>query len=612
MTHSCAQVIGTDDMDRSGAPDPDVFPCNCSSASKHSQSCIPTNTSSNISSSNDVEGCTYSAVQPSRLQLSAPCMMATLRVFVVARSSAPLPAAASAPLPAASSAPLSAAAAVSSVDDTFASAALRPEADSRKVLQGVCDGLMQQLQPLTALLVEVIPLLVPIQVLEYSSFLRQASSFPFYFELFSVLSSCVVADCVAVRCRCVSRADGCCVCGRWTGRCGSYTVECECVAGGGGGIDKDNYDNDDDVSNLIAKTKKHANITLSLPPNRPADQRQRHEVDKVMCHYRYLCPLHAVLHRNKHHTEIQLMGSFMMCVALLDVTPSSPGAALELLHTFKSSQNGTWTHTPSGTPPRLTFVLYILIFLCFQNLRCSEQPTSRSGLVFVLLSISACVRRRRRCSSSRAPSSPATRFGSSFKLLQRRVFEQILTSLRQYSFIFQILPSSVALVFSDSSASDDDSDAFASEVSAAVSAASAASARLDPAAANHHVCLTALHHVLSGHSVGKRCAAMTRLPCFIAKFSPTTQDRNDYTRHVVAAAAVAALSLSFAPTCPLTAHPLSAANQIISSATSRVGISLVCIDSPYLLCIISPPPSASHHVFFTQDLTLPSSNYYLN
>ncbi len=122
--------------------------------------------------------------------------------------------------------------------------------------------------------------------------------------------------------------------------------------------------------------------------------------------------------------------------------------------------------------------------------------------------------------------------------------------------------------------------AFASEVSAAVSAAPAASARLDPAAANHHECFTVLHHVLSGYSGGKRCAAMTQLPCFIAKVSSATQDHDNYTRHVVAAAALAALSLSFAPTGPSAVHPLSAANEIMSSAASRVGMSLACIESP--------------------------------
>ena len=51
--------------------------------------------------------------------------------------------------------------------------------------------------------------------------------------------------------------------------------------------------------------------------------------------------------------------------------------------------------------------------------------------------------------------------------------------------------------------------AFASEVSAAVSAAPAASARLDPAAANHHECFVAAQwartQVLEAHTVVHTC-----------------------------------------------------------------------------------------------------------
>ncbi len=134
----------------------------------------------------------------------------------------------------------------------------------------------------------------------------------------------------------------------------------------------------------------------------------------------------------------------------------------------------------------------------------------------------------------------------------------------------------------DSSPPDDVSDAFACVVdaaSAAVSAA-AASARLDASATKHHVALSVLHHVLSGCSGRKRGAAITRLPCFITQLSPTALSGADEdVRLIVSAAAVAAMSLSCSAASQSYSHPLAAANRIMMSAASRVGIYHPPLDS---------------------------------
>jgi hypothetical protein len=140
--------------DRNSATGNDMFECNCSSISQQSQ--VDTQLSSSVRFVND-----DAAAQSSDLG-----MMQTLRVFVVARSSYRLH------QPSHSVEDGGSAPAVSSASDT-----------SSDVLSLVCDGLMHKLQPLTALLVEIIPLRLPVAVMDERCFLRQASRpAPFVFK----------------------------------------------------------------------------------------------------------------------------------------------------------------------------------------------------------------------------------------------------------------------------------------------------------------------------------------------------------------------------------------------------------------------------------------------
>ena len=132
--------------DRNSATGNDMFECNCSSISQQSQ--VDTQLSSSVRVVND-----DAAAQSSDLG-----MMQTLRVFVVARSSYRVHQP-SHSVEAGGSAP-----AVSSASDA-----------SSDILSHVCDGLMHKLQPLTALLVEIIPLRLPVAVMDERCFLRQAS-----------------------------------------------------------------------------------------------------------------------------------------------------------------------------------------------------------------------------------------------------------------------------------------------------------------------------------------------------------------------------------------------------------------------------------------------------
>ena len=96
-------------------------------------------------------------------------VMATLRVFVVARVSSSFTATTDVNTTAAAGG--SSAVGSSSAHTTSAAAA---RSSSSSGLKRVCDGLMHMLQPLTSLLVEVIPLSMPVEVLDHQSFLAQA------------------------------------------------------------------------------------------------------------------------------------------------------------------------------------------------------------------------------------------------------------------------------------------------------------------------------------------------------------------------------------------------------------------------------------------------------
>ena len=135
--------------DRNSATGNDMFECNCSSMSQQSQ--VDTQLSSSVRVVND-----DAAAQSSDLG-----MMQTLRVFVVARSSYRVhqPSHSVEAGGSGGSAP-----AVSSASDA-----------SSDILNRVCDGLMHKLQPLTAFLVEIIPLRLPVAVMDERCFLRQAS-----------------------------------------------------------------------------------------------------------------------------------------------------------------------------------------------------------------------------------------------------------------------------------------------------------------------------------------------------------------------------------------------------------------------------------------------------
>ncbi len=132
--------------DRNSGTGDDMFECDCSSISQQSQ--VDSQPSSGVRVVDD-----DAAAQSSDLG-----MMQTLRVFVVARSSYRLhepshSVDAGGPAPA-----------VSAASDA-----------SPDVLSRVCDGLMHKLQPLTALLVEIIPLRLPVAVMDERCFLRQVS-----------------------------------------------------------------------------------------------------------------------------------------------------------------------------------------------------------------------------------------------------------------------------------------------------------------------------------------------------------------------------------------------------------------------------------------------------
>ncbi len=100
-------------------------------------------------------------------------VMATLRVFVVARASSSFTATTDANTAAAAAGGSSAVGSSSAHTNSAATA----RASSSSGLKRVCDGLMHMLQPLTSLLVEVIPLSMPAEVLDPQSFIAQASIF---------------------------------------------------------------------------------------------------------------------------------------------------------------------------------------------------------------------------------------------------------------------------------------------------------------------------------------------------------------------------------------------------------------------------------------------------
>lgn len=89
-------------------------------------------------------------------QRSHAVVMSTLRVFVIARAS------------------------FNAVTNSSSSSSL-PDVTPLRPSSGLnrlCDGLMHALQPLTALLVEIIPLQLPVEVLDYRCFVSQACSSP--------------------------------------------------------------------------------------------------------------------------------------------------------------------------------------------------------------------------------------------------------------------------------------------------------------------------------------------------------------------------------------------------------------------------------------------------
>ncbi len=148
LCFTCQQVVvSSADVDRNGAAAADILECGCSGV--------------NGGIGIDKTSPTTSIHRVQRRILGS---MDTLRVFVVARASCRLPANGAAHA-------VDTAAASSSA----ASAATLSKADSSEVLTRVCDGLMRALQPLTSLLVEVIPMRMPVEVLDCRCFLQQAS-----------------------------------------------------------------------------------------------------------------------------------------------------------------------------------------------------------------------------------------------------------------------------------------------------------------------------------------------------------------------------------------------------------------------------------------------------
>ena len=123
--------------------------------------------------------------------------MDTLRVFVVARASFRLPKTATA----------HAADAAADGSSAAASASASRQTSSFEVLTRVCDGLMHALQPLTPLLVEVIPMRMPIEVLDHRCFLQQASCFNSFMSNYQLLER-ERADAFAVRRGCELCAAG--------------------------------------------------------------------------------------------------------------------------------------------------------------------------------------------------------------------------------------------------------------------------------------------------------------------------------------------------------------------------------------------------------------------
>lgn len=152
---TCQQVVASSaDIDRNAAAATDVLECACSSSNIHR---IGVNGGIEIDK-------TSPTTSVRRVQRRILGSMDTLRVFVIARASCRLPATGA-----------SHAVDTAAASSSAASAATLSTADASEVLKRVCDGLMRALQPLTSLLVEVIPMRMPVEVLDCRCFLQQAS-----------------------------------------------------------------------------------------------------------------------------------------------------------------------------------------------------------------------------------------------------------------------------------------------------------------------------------------------------------------------------------------------------------------------------------------------------
>ena len=161
------------------------------------------------------------------------------------------------------------------------------------------------------------------------------------------------------------------------------------------------------------------------------------------------------------------------------------------------------------------------------------------------------------------------RFGICSSLRWRQAHNRLSQRHTLGNCCIQVLPQSVALVFTDSSSADGASDAFASDVAAAAAAASDAS---DASSTVRNVTLTVLQRVLAGSSPRNRAIAFAQLPCLTSRLSMSSHsDASCTAGSIVASAAAAALTLSANLPFGAPAHPLTTASHIVSSAASRVG-----------------------------------------